>query len=204
MDVKTWSTRKGGLAHLALKSTLFHTYLTTLTLTSYPNSLTNNRLSSLHGLSARGGRRRLSPQRWFWLVGPLWSAWSAWFDTLASSFSQHGVCLTAGLPSTELIGKALAWLTSGNSYNITNVSHNPKAITNYQNSDFLRLPSRSFWLVTNHPRYFLDGGLPVFALKGSNVRNRIGWATLPGPATNRALGSFLLLAALVAYKTSKL
>jgi hypothetical protein len=194
---------KNNTSHLAIKSTLFHTYLTTLTLMSYPNASTNNRLSSLHGLGARGGRRRLSPQRWFWLVGPLWSAWSAWFDTLSSSFAQHGVCLTFGLPSTELIGKALAWLTSGNSHSVTNASHSPKAALNCSTNNLARLSPKAFWLVTNHPRYFIDGGFPVFALKGSNVRNRLGWATLPGPTTNKALGAFLLLAALVAYKSSK-
>lgn len=137
-------TNKGGKNHLSIKYSLFNTYIATLALSSYPNLQSNNRLSALHGLTTKAGKRRLNTQRWVWLVGPLWSSWSAWFDCLAKTFQHRGVCFTHGTPSTELVSRALTWLTLGQTYYSLNLTQRPLPQVNLNNRGGLAFPPRSF------------------------------------------------------------
>jgi hypothetical protein len=152
------------------------------------------------GLTSKRGSRRLNTQRWVWLVGPLWSAWSAWFDALAGAFAARGACVAYGPGPLELIAKAFTWLT---------LPHADRSTNSFAYSAALNLPPqgvdsahpRSFYILLDTPRYHGFTAHPVFALTGSETRHRLGWACLPGPSNNPHLKHFLLTAALAAYKS---
>jgi hypothetical protein len=203
MGSKAISTNTGRRGYLSIKYSLFNTYIAALALSSYPNFQSNNRLSTLHGLTTKAGKRKLNTQRWVWLVGPLWSSWSSWFDCLVTTFQHRGVCFTHGTPSTELVSRALTWLTLGQTYYNLNLTQRPLPQTNLNNKGAVPFPPKSFWLISTTPRRFNSYGAPTFSLSGSNVRHRLGWAVLPGPSNNKSLNKFIFLAALVAYRSSK-
>lgn len=188
---------------MLVKYSLFNTYIATLALSSYPSLQSSNRLSSLHGLTTKRGKRRLNTQKWVWLVGPVWSLWSAWFDSLTMAFAHRGVCITYGDPTTELVSRALSWLTLGQTYNSYNLAAYPSSRVNFNNGPYSPRPDRAFAVIAGAPRHFRSHGVPTFSLSGSNVRHRVGWAVLPGPLNNKNLSRFILMAALVAYATSK-
>jgi len=188
--------------YLLAKYSLFNTYIAALALSSYPNFQANNRLSALHGLTTRGGRGGLNTQRWVWLIGPLWGSWSAWFDCLTQAFQHRGVCFTHGAPSTELVSRALTWLTLGRTNYTQNLPWRPLPQGNLNRGPGHALPPRAFWLLPTSLRRFNSFGAPTFALSGSNVRARVGWAVLPGPSNNKALSKLVFLAALAAYRSS--
>lgn len=71
MRPKSFATGYTQKNHTSAKHSLFSTYVAALASSSYPNLQANNRLSALHGLGAKGGKRRLNTQRWVWLIGPL-------------------------------------------------------------------------------------------------------------------------------------
>lgn len=122
---------------------------------------------------------------------------------MVTVFAHRGVCFSSGAAPTELVTKALTWLTLGQTYHTFSLPHRPLAQANLNNKPSLAFPPKAFWLITDHPRRFHSYGSPTFALSGSNVRHRVGWAVLPGPSSNKSLSKFVLLAALAAYKSSK-
>lgn len=203
MDPKLPSRSHKQQSYLLTKHSLFSVYLATLSKSSYPSFKSNNRLSSLHGLTSKKGKKSMNPQRWVWLVGPVWSAWTAWFDALSSAFQLRGVCYVYGSPAESLISKSFTWLTLGGAYYDSNLSRHPLSRVNLNRSFPANFPAKAFWLITATQRSFKSNGLPTFSLSGSNVRNRVGWSVLPGPSGNKALSKLIMIAALAAYRTSK-
>jgi hypothetical protein len=57
------------------------------------------------------GRPHKAPRPLAWGVGPLWGAWSAWFDALVSVFRAGGRCHVAGAGHLALAGRGLEWAT---------------------------------------------------------------------------------------------
>ena len=119
------------------------------------------------------------------------------------------MCLVCGTPQTQLLGSALTWLTlgAGRGASVAQLATAaPAPHTTAHQTSFRRLGvdvqpvPNGFWLVLGKPRYFSNGGAPVFTFSGSNMRNRLGWAVLPGPSNNPALHAYLLAVALVGYR----
>lgn len=63
MRPKSFATGYSRKNHTSSKHSLFNTYVAALALSSYPNFQANNRLSALHGLGTKGGKKRLNTQR---------------------------------------------------------------------------------------------------------------------------------------------
>lgn len=203
MKFKSANSSLNQKKHLAIKYSLFNTYMAILSLSSYPNLQSNNRLSALHGLATKKGKRKLNTQRWVWLVGPVWSCWSSWFDSLTGVFLKKGVCYICGAPSVELVSRAFAWLTLGQMHHTSNFPRYPLSQINTNKKPKASFPYKAFAVITGSPRSFYTFRIPTFALSGSNVRHRTGWAVLPGPTSNKALSKFTLTATLAAYRLSK-
>lgn len=54
---------KSNRGYMLVKYSLFNTYLATLALSSYPALQSSSRISSLHGLTTRRGKRGLNTQK---------------------------------------------------------------------------------------------------------------------------------------------
>lgn len=119
------------------------------------------------------------------------------------AFSHRGGCFSYSDPATELVSRALSWLTLGRGYNGLNLTSYPYSQANLGAKFSPALADRAFIIITGAPRNFKSYGAPTFSLSGSNVRHRVGWAVLPGPSSNRNLSRFIFMAALAAYSASR-
>ena len=184
------------------KQALFGVYLATLSLATTPHTRVGGGLSSLHGLRYGPGRPNGSPRHLAWVVGPLWGAWSAWFDGLVSVFSAGAECHVAGAGHLALAARGLEWATGAPR---TPRFRAPEA--SHPTARRRALPQKPhFWVVLRAHRGVGESlpprGAPTFAIGGLHMAPSTGWRVLPGPLGCPYLAAFAMGSALAAYQTA--
>lgn len=185
------------------KHALFGVYLSTLSLSTTPQTRVGGGVSSLHGLRYGPGRPHGSPRRLAWAVGPLWGPWSAWFDGLVSVFGAGAACHVAGAGHLALAARGLEWATGA----APGGAQAPRFRAPARRPGGLAPFSRPrVWLVLRAHRGVGESlpphGAPTFAIGGLSMAPNLGWRVLPGPLGCPHLAAFAVGSALAAYQTA--
>jgi len=196
-------TTSVGAQARATKYALFGVYLSALSLATSPHARIGGQLSTLHGLSHGRGRPHRSPRTLVWGVGPMWGAWSAWFDALVGVFRAGGRCHVAGAGHLALAGRGLEWATGAPRLPRFRA---PTALTpETPHEGGGRLPH--FWAVLRAHRGMGEArpprGAPIFTVGGGRMGPQEGWRVLPGPLGCPRLAAFTLSAAFAAYRAAQ-
>ena len=184
------------------KQALFGVYLATLSLSTTPHTRVGGGISSLHGLRHGPGRPHGAPRHLAWVVGPLWGAWSAWFDALVSVFGAGAECHVAGAGHLALAARGLEWATGA-----PRAPRFRAAEATHPSARRVATPQKPhFWLVLKAHRNVGESlpprGAPVFTIGGLHMAPNAGWRVLPGPLGCPHLAAFAMGAALAAYQTA--
>lgn len=186
----------------ATKQALFGVYLSTLSLSTTPHSRVGGGISSLHGLRYSPGRPYGSPRRLAWVVGPLWGAWSAWFEALVSVFRAGARCHVSGAGHLALAARGLEWATGAP---LAPRFRAPEASHPSRHCHGLT-PKAHFWLLLRAHRGVGEScpppGAPIFSIGGLHMGPQVGWRVLPGPLGCPRLAAFAMGASLAAYRTA--